>query len=63
MISLYYYFRIIRSLYGQENAGKTILVRTPTLWAVGICLVVTIVIGLWPGPFLELATVAAGMLG
>ncbi len=63
VISLYYYFRIIRSLYGQENAGKTILVRTPTLWAVGICLIVTIVIGLWPGPFLELATVAAGMLG
>jgi NADH-quinone oxidoreductase subunit N len=63
VIALYYYFRIIRAMYDRDAAGRTILVRTTTLWAVALCLIVTLVIGLWPGPFLHAATVAAGALG
>ena len=63
VIALYYYFRIIRAMYDRDAAGRTILVRTPTLWAVAICLIATLVIGLWPGPFLRLATIAAQALG
>ncbi len=62
-IALYYYFRIIRSIYGRENAGRTLLVRTPVLWAIGICVGLTLLMGLWPAPFVEAARWAVAALG
>lgn len=56
-ISLYYYFAIVVQMYLKESDGETPAPRlSPALaTAIAACVVVTLVLGLYPGPFIEMA--------
>jgi NADH-quinone oxidoreductase subunit N len=67
-VSLYYYFRIVVQMYLQdgteEGAEPAELLRDR--WAeamIVVCVVATMVIGVWPRPIVGLAKNAAGALG
>jgi proton-translocating NADH-quinone oxidoreductase chain N len=62
VIALYYYFKIIRALYAYNAAGHTFHVRPATLIAIWICLIIIIVAGVYPTPFIDFATAAASAL-
>lgn len=62
VISLYYYFRVIRAMYGYPAAGKVYGVPRGTAAAILVCLLLTVLIGLYPLPLYDLALAAAGML-
>lgn len=52
VISLYYYFNVVRVIYweaGQGGAGP-VLVSRPLRWTFGVCMAAILVIGLWPAP-------------
>jgi NADH-quinone oxidoreductase subunit N len=59
-ISLFYYVRIIKFMYVDRGASEE-KTRLPgsMVAAVAICLAMTIIIGLWPGPFIDAAQSAA----
>lgn len=60
-LSLYYYFRIVVFMY-QQDAGPATPVPAPArslVLAVALCAAATLVLGLWPGPFIELARAAS----
>ncbi len=60
-ISLYYYFRIVVFMY-QHDAGAATPVPAVSrglLVAVIGCAAATLLLGLWPGPFIELARAAS----
>ena len=63
-VSLYYYFRLVYFMYlhdGSESAPEPF--RTPSLiGALVVCAVMTLALGLAPGPFLELARGGLGVL-
>jgi len=61
-IALYYYFRIIRSLYGDKSSGRALKVNYGTLVAVIICLFLLLFFGIYPQPVIELAMAASGAL-
>ncbi len=61
-ISLYYYFRIIRVLYGYEPSGKSIEVALHTRVAVLLCVLVVVLLGLYPVPLLHAAVRVAGLV-
>ncbi len=55
-ISLFYYMRVAMVMYMRE-APKTLVVSSsrPLYWAVTLAVLGTLIIGIYPGPFLELA--------
>lgn len=60
-MSLYYYFRLVVAMYQQEAGESTPMpLRAPSLVAaIAVCVAVTLVLGLYPGPVIELARAAA----
>ena len=67
-VSLYYYFRIVVQMYLQdgeeEGAEPASLLRDRwTEVMIAVCLVLTMVIGVWPAPVVGWAKNAAGALG
>lgn len=56
-ISLYYYFRIVVFMYFKDSDASTpVALRAPALvGAVAFCALATLVMGIIPGPFIELA--------
>jgi len=56
-ISLYYYFRIVVFMYLKDSDASTpVPLRAPALvGAVAFCALATLVMGIVPGPFIELA--------
>ena len=59
-LSLFYYARIIKAMYFEESPTKDrIKIPTSIAAAVGIALIATIVIGLYPEPFVDAALGAA----
>lgn len=55
-ISLYFYFRIVVSMFMREPTERTGLVFAPGLSvALGVAVIVTMVIGIYPDPFIALA--------
>ncbi|MGA1867535.1 MAG: NADH-quinone oxidoreductase subunit N [bacterium] len=70
-ISVYYYINVLRYVYveGREGGsnlqeGDVGLLKAPFLmkWVVGICLIITLIITLYPQPFIEIARSAALIL-
>ncbi len=60
-ISLYYYFRIVVFMYQQE-AGSATPAPAPARGvsiAIALCAAATLVLGLWPGPFIDWARAAS----
>jgi len=67
-VSLYYYFRIVVQMYLQdgeeEGAEPAELLRDRWTEAmIAVCIVATMVIGVWPRPIVVWAKSAAGALG
>ncbi len=62
VIALYYYFRVIRALYAYQSGGHAFKVRRGTVAAIVVCLIVTVVAGIYPQPFIELANAAVAAL-
>ena len=59
-VSLFYYFRIVRAMYMVEGEGELHWKNEPAVaFAIGICALFTLVIGVYPQPFLALARAAA----
>ena len=56
-ISLYYYMGVAVQMYLKDSAEATpVPMRAPALVAaIGFCAVVTVLLGLWPGVFVDLA--------
>jgi NADH-quinone oxidoreductase subunit N len=55
-ISVYFYFRIVVSMFMREPTERTGLVFAPGLSvALGVAVIVTMVIGIYPDPFIALA--------
>jgi proton-translocating NADH-quinone oxidoreductase chain N len=63
-LSLYYYLRLIRSMYVEAPEGEVAKVQVPvgTTVAVGLCLAAVLVMGFWPQPFVDAAMQAAQTL-
>ena len=62
MISLYYYLKIITSIYSKDTLKKHVNVDKYTLSVVVICLAVTILFGIFPQPILNMINSAATYL-
>jgi NADH-quinone oxidoreductase subunit N len=56
-VSLYYYFRIVMFMYQRvETAATPAPLREPALvGAIVLCCIATLVLGIYPGPFIEFA--------
>jgi NADH-quinone oxidoreductase subunit N len=65
VISIYYYFGIIRVIYWSEKPvdGALIVVAAPARWALYACLGGMIFLGVYPGPMVDVAARAAAVLG
>lgn len=67
-VSLYYYFRIVVQMYlrdgSEEGAAPAELLRDRwTEVAIAVCVIVTMVVGIFPAPLVGWAKSAAGALG
>jgi NADH-quinone oxidoreductase subunit N len=59
-ISLFYYVRIIKFMYVDRGASEEKLkLPTSMVAAVAICLAMTVIMGIWPEPFINAAQSAA----
>jgi proton-translocating NADH-quinone oxidoreductase chain N len=60
-ISLYYYVNIIRLMYfeGADHSRTKVFVSLPVRIAISICLLLTVVLGIWPGFILSLLGVSS----
>ena len=56
-VSLYYYFRIVMFMYQRgETAATPAPLREPALvGAIVLCCIATLILGIYPGPFIEFA--------
>src|SRR6185295_17306082 len=56
-VAIYYYFKIVRSMFIREEAERTPALATTNglRFALGLAGVLTLAIGLYPEPFLKLA--------
>jgi NADH-quinone oxidoreductase subunit N len=62
IISLYYYFRIMRTIYTTSTIVPTLPLRLGTRIAIGICALLTFAIGLFPQPVIAFAAKAAAVI-
>jgi NADH-quinone oxidoreductase subunit N len=60
-VSLYYYFRIVVYMYQEDETASTpVPLRSPAVvGTIVVCAVVTLLLGLYPGPFIEWARAAS----
>ena len=62
-LSLYYYVRVVKYMYVDEGPYKEkIKLPASMTVAIAICVVATIVIGVWPDPIIDLCGQAARTL-
>ncbi len=64
-ISLYYYVRIIRAMYvdeGDEVAGHKINIERGAMIAIGVCMALVVLVGIWPAWFVDVSFEAATSL-
>jgi NADH-quinone oxidoreductase subunit N len=52
-LALYYYVRVIRSMYLEAAPAQPLTVGAPLRWAVWACGLGTLVLGLFPGPLFQ----------
>ena len=53
MVGIYYYFRVIIAMYLREPSGEPVAVDAFTTFALIFMLVLTVVLGIFPGLFSE----------
>ena len=56
-VSLYYYFRIVLYMYLKDSDQTTPTpIQSPALvWSIALCALATLILGIYPGPFIEIA--------
>jgi NADH-quinone oxidoreductase subunit N len=56
-VSLYYYFRIVLYMYLKDSDQTTPTpIKSPALvWSIALCALATLILGIYPGPFIEIA--------
>jgi NADH-quinone oxidoreductase subunit N len=61
VVSLYYYLMVIRQMYILEDSPNRspLTINPPLTLAIAICVIATIVIGVWPGPLFGFVAAAA----
>ena len=65
-VSLYYYFRIVVEMYLKDGEGSQPALLLRDRWTeamIGVCALVTLAIGVWPGPLVEWAKGGLQALG
>lgn len=62
IISIFYYAKVITAVYTSKFGSYHVKLDSPTLAVVAVCLIVTIAIGVYPQPVIQLASNAAGAL-
>lgn len=59
MVSVYYYLLVAKAMYiGESNQEGALVVKAPTRLALWVCLLATILIGVYPAPLSNLAQTA-----
>jgi len=62
MVSVYYYLLVAKAMYIGENSWEgAITVKAPARLALWVCLLATILIGVYPAPLSNLAQIAIGI--
>ncbi len=62
MISIFYYLRVVMAMYFRDPSRELKGSSSPsTIMAIGICVVVVLLMGLFPSPWLD-AVASAKML-
>ncbi|MGF7185167.1 NADH-quinone oxidoreductase subunit N [Desulfitispora alkaliphila] len=60
LVSVYYYLMIVKVMYlGEPKSDEPIAISSGMKFGLMVCLVVTVVLGVYPTPILELAALAA----
>ena len=64
VISLYYYFGVVRAVYWSKDSGERSLIpiSTPMRFAIGVCIAGMFWLGVFPGALVKVATVAVKVL-
>jgi NADH-quinone oxidoreductase subunit N len=65
-VSMYYYFRIVVQMYLKDDEGAAPATLLRDRWTeamIGVCALVTLAIGVWPGPLVEWAKGGLQALG
>lgn len=64
VISVYYYFNIVRLMFFERgpDAAPVVAETTSLRWTWALCVVATFAIGLWPQPFVELVRASSKLL-
>jgi NADH-quinone oxidoreductase subunit N len=62
VVSIFYYVRAIMAMYTEKEGGRPIRMERALAFAVFMCVVITIVFGIYPQPMINLANGAAGFL-
>lgn len=62
IISLYYYLKILLSVFSKGKSKVKIVVNRTTLTVIIVCLAITILFGIYPQPFINFATAASTYL-
>lgn len=61
LISVYYYARLIASMYSKHGRAPLVLDWTVSS-VVGVCVIITIILGLYPQPTISIAAIASSSL-
>jgi NADH-quinone oxidoreductase subunit N len=61
VVALFYYLRIVRAVFMNPapDGAEPIAVDLPTNIGIGVCVVMVVLMGLWPRPFVEASQAAA----
>ncbi len=64
VISLYYYFGVVRAVYWSKDSGERSLIpiSTPMRFAIGVCIAGMFWLGVFPGALVKVATEAVKVL-
>jgi NADH-quinone oxidoreductase subunit N len=62
VISIFYYLKAIMAMYTEKDGGRPLKMNRTLAFAVFVCVVITIVLGVYPQPLISLATNAAGYM-
>ena len=62
VISIFYYIKVIMAMYTEREGARPIKMGSALALAVLLCVVVTIIFGIYPQPVINLTNSAAGFL-
>jgi NADH-quinone oxidoreductase subunit N len=58
-VSMFYYLRLVVAMYLREGRDADVAITSPLRFVAGLCLVVTLALGIWPAPLIDSAVVSS----